>query len=90
MHNNACAQKGADPWKCLSRSIIEAAAVVGLTLALNFATGVDSPSFENVVTFVTLFVPVIMFLKSLGLDMADAFPRVAGFQLANKLFATLA
>ena len=79
----------AHPGKCLSQVFLDGAIIAAVYVALAVLIDKNTPSLDAVVSFLSIWTPMLYTFKALDLEYSDQMARVGGFQLATKVFGLL-
>lgn len=77
------------PEKCLRQVVIDALVIIGLFAFLTSFVDHQTPSVDQIITFLTVWTPILFLLKTMDLENTEQFGRVAMWTLATKVFTIL-
>ena len=79
-----------DPVGCLKQVVLDGVVFIVMFSILSIVADRKVPDADSLVTFFSVWVPLLFVLKLMDLEYAQQFARVAGWLMAQKLFGIMA
>lgn len=77
------------PNECLWQCIVDAMVFVTMFTSMSFLIDHRGPNINNILTFVSVWIPTLFLLKAMDLEYSDQLARVIGWSLGSKMFSSL-